>query len=362
MAKNCRRKGEGKRKNDGEQQNKKKKKKKEQTNQVHNDNSSNEGSSNVQANIAYNNQPIAFIVDESDTEDYNFDTFNSNDVMANDDRLSFYDWLGDTATTSHIANSKQSFSTFTPLSKMAVSGVGNVTALAEGKGTVELESNVDGQMYNLKLKNVLYIPSNNQNLISLGRWDNSGGHYTGGGGKIILVTKDGKQVAKGRKVNNNLYKMDLSVRHINQTTTVTTPNIFIAQESLQSWEIWHRRLGHIGYTTLQHMLNKNLVDGFLVNEQTPKPDCRACTEAKQTHKPFGEKSKRKTEPGELTHTDLWGPYPTASINGNSYYISFVDDTTKIGKVEFLKQKSQANQEVKNHLTHLKALGKNPNAL
>jgi hypothetical protein len=59
----------------------------------------------------------------------------------------------------------------------------------------------------------------------------------------------------------------------------------------------------------------------------------------------------------LTHTDLWGPYSIASINGNKYYISFVDDASKEGKVEFLKTKDKANQLVKNHFVQFKALGK-----
>jgi hypothetical protein len=185
-----------------------KKKQKESTNQVHDDSSSNKGNLSAECSVAYSNQEITFMTEE-DSEDYNFDTYNSSDVMAIDKRLSFYDWLGDSATTSHITNSRQSFTTFQSIDKMTVSGVGNVTTLAEGRGTAELESNIDGHTYILQLKDVLYIPLNNQNLISLGCWDNSGRHYIEGGGIIMLVTKDGKHIAKGHKISNNLYKMDI---------------------------------------------------------------------------------------------------------------------------------------------------------
>jgi hypothetical protein len=156
----------------------------------------------------------------------------------------------DSATTSHITNSRQSFTTFRSIDKMTVSGVGNVTTLAEGRGTVELESNIDGHTYILQLKDVLYIPSNNQNLISLGRWDNSGGHYIGGGGIIMLVTKDGKHIAKGHKISNNLYKMDICPQQIIYNSS-ENPQTFITELPAQSWETWHRRFGHIGHTTLQ---------------------------------------------------------------------------------------------------------------
>ncbi|KAF9460598.1 hypothetical protein BDZ94DRAFT_1141706, partial [Collybia nuda] len=87
----------------------------------------------------------------------------------------------------------------------------------------------------------------------------------------------------------------------------------------------HKRFGHISYSGLQRLLDKNLVEGFSVDTRTEKPDCIACTEAKQTVEPFGKATNRKTEPGELTHMDLWGKYSIASINGNQYYIVFVDD-------------------------------------
>ena len=55
--------------------------------------------------------------------------------------------------------------------------------------------------------------------------------------------------------------------------------------------------------------------------------------------------------------DLWEPYSIASINGNKYYISFIDDALKEGKIEFLKTKDEANQLVENHFAQLKALGR-----
>ena len=69
-----------------------------------------------------------------------------------------------------------------------------------------------------------------------------------------------------------------------------------------------------------------------------------------------------TEPGELTHTDLWGKYPTRSINGNHYYISLLDDKTRRVRIRFLKTKDEAAQAVKDYITYLKAQGKSPKAL
>jgi len=95
---------------------------------------------------------------------------------------------------------------------------------------------------------------------------------------------------------------------------------------------------------------------------TPKADCLACTEAKQSVKPFDQHSERNTEPGDLTHIDLWGKYDTTSINSNHYYILFVDDSGRYVTTEFLKEKSDAAQKVKNYLTKLISHDRKPKAI
>ena len=176
-------------------------------------------------------------------------TTHVNNMSENDEPLIFYDWLADSATTSHICNQRGAFVNYKPVMGKTVAGVGNHQANVEGRGTVELESNYNGYKYLLRLENVLHIPSNRNNLISLGRWDQAGGRYTGGGGVLILITKDGKHVAKGTKIDNNLYKMKISQRKPGATyskSTTCTPETFQATEPTQDWETWHKRYGHIG--------------------------------------------------------------------------------------------------------------------
>ena len=139
------------------------------------------------------------------------------------------------------------------------------------------------------------------------------------------------------KISNHLYKLKMVIRqsshsspnieesHVNQT--------FVGNSALPNWETWHQRFGHIGYTGLQKLLDNKLVDGFNVDIQSPKPDCIACTEAKQHVEPFPKMSKRSTEPGELMHIDLWGKYVIKSINGNQYYLLFMDDTKRFTTIQ-----------------------------
>ena len=102
------------------------------------------------------------------------------------------------------------------------------------------------------------------------------------------------------------------------------------------------------------MMQTHIVDGFTVDDWTHMPDCKACTESKQFVNPFPKKAQHcAKKPGELTHIDLWGKSQKASIHGNQYYISYVDDCAWHIHVQFLKLKIEAVQKIKEYLTFLK---------
>ena len=74
---------------------------------------------------------------------------------------------------------------------------------------------------------------------------------------------------------------------------------------------------------------------------------------------FPKSAKQKTTSGELTHIDVWGKYAVRSINGNQYYILFVDDAKRYVTINFLKEKSHAAASVINYLAHLITQGRTP---
>ena len=199
------------------------------------------------------------------------------------------------------------------------------------------------------------MPRTWNNLISLGQWDAAGGCYVRGEGTITRITQNGQHIAQGTKINNNLYKMKLSIQkhHTSPSKSHTVmPLTFVGCEPALSWEMWHQHFGHVSYSGLQKLLDKKLVDGFHVDKHILTPNCVACTEAKQHVEPFPKVLNRNTKPGELTHIDLWGKYTIQSIHNNQYYLLIVDDSKWYTTVEFLKEKSDAAQGVINYLTHL----------
>ncbi len=244
-----------------------------------------------------------------------------------------------------------------------VTSVGGTKVVVEGRGTVDLISKCEGRTHALQLQHVLHIPTNKNNLISLGKWDSAGRSYQSNQGILKLITKRGITIAVAKRVENNLYKIQVGVREIaTKPHTQDKYEMFMTIKPFPSWETWHKRFGHVSYSRLQKLWEKNLVYGFNVNTQMPKPDCVVCTEAKQNEEPHNKEIHRQTRPGELTHIDMWGQYEIASINGHQYFILFVDDAMRYITVNFLKRKDDAAQAVKDYLTYLETHRKSPCAI
>ena len=270
-----------------------------------------------------------------------------------------YDWLADSGTTSHITHEREAFATYKPIQNLPISGVGDKTTFAVGKGTIFLHSECDNVIHTLQLDNVLYVPSNKRSLLSLGHWEKTPGQgYFAKHRKLTLHAEDRTPVAQGIRLNSNIYQMSFVLAMPPADTDFT----FNAHRLVPSWEDWHKRFGHVSYSGLKNLLDKNLAKTFNVDTESFKPDCIACMEAKMTTTPYGLSTKRFSLLGQLTHVDLWGKYDKTSIHGNLYYLLLVNDTSQYTTVEFLKTKSQASQYIKNYMTYLLACGKSPCAI
>src|SRR5229473_7325178 len=177
--------------------------------------------------------------------------------------------------------------------------------------------------------------------------------YKGHAGKLILYNKDREVITVGIKINQNLYKFSFE----SATKDNSSESIYvITNQSPQSWEIWHRRFGHVGYTGLKVLYDRNLVKGFDVDTSSKINDCTACIQAKSSVQPFKGHHIPCAEKGGITHIDLWGKYDITLIKGNQYYLLLIDDATRYMTLKFLKAKSDAAQEIQAYMSHLQIRG------
>jgi len=98
---------------------------------------------------------IAFPVEE---ELHNCDLFDACNTGGIDECLIYYDWLADSAMTSHISHQCDAFTTYTSMGNKTVIGVGGREATIQGRGTIELVLTCKECDYILLLENVLHVP------------------------------------------------------------------------------------------------------------------------------------------------------------------------------------------------------------
>ena len=277
---------------------------------------------------------------------------------ANAHTLSRYDWVSDSATTSHICNQREAFINYTPLKNSPVQGLGSIPAQAAGCGTVIVNFAVKGDNIQHKLQDVPHVPEAPNSLLSVSRIDDSGGHVSFQGGKCELYSKFNQLIGTGVKTGR-LYLLNARA----QLQTKEQANL--AAPRKLSWDQWHRRYGHLGMTGLETLKTKGLVNGLEVDESSvPSRTCDACVQAKQATQPFPKEAEnRSTTPGERTLSDVWGPAQVESIGKSKYYISFTDDAVRTCTPLFMKTKGEAAAQIKAYVAAIeKKFGRIPKYL
>ena len=191
-------------------------------------------------------------------------------------------WILDSATTSHICNSRMAFVEYFPLKNSTVKGIGKEPATAAGIGMVIVDFEVDDQQIEHQMKNVLHVPEAPNSLLSVSCFDEAGGTIDFKNGQCFLHNKGEQLVGKGAK-QDRLYLLGAHTRVVAKSAHATSAN--------KSWNEWHRLYGHLGMKNLKLLKQKQLVDGMSIDNSTVPSSCDACIQAKQTVCPFPHESE-----------------------------------------------------------------------
>ena len=128
------------------------------------------------------------------------------------------------------------------------------------------------------------------------------------------------------------------LRYIVPTTYKGRVNL--VRTPTNDFKIWHKRMGCLNYPDLKHLLESN---GDLRLKPSDRHFCETCALAK-IHKRVDKKLSNQTiarMPGEVVHTDIWGPIKIKGTGGKRYVIIFVDVATRIQAVYFMQHKNEA---------------------
>ncbi|GKB38276.1 putative ribonuclease H-like domain-containing protein, partial [Tanacetum coccineum] len=145
---------------------------------------------------------------------------------------------------------------------------------------------------------------------------------------------------------NNMYSFDL--KNVVPSGGLTC---LIAKAIIDESNLWHRRLGHINFKTMNKLVRGNLVRGLPSKLFENDHTCVACQKGKQ------HKASCKTklvssisQPLEMFHMDLFGPTSVRSINHKTYYLIVIDDYSRFSWVFFLATEDEISEILKTFIT------------
>ena len=261
-------------------------------------------------------------------------------------------WWLDTGTTKHISVSLQGCrANRKPMEseRFLYMGAGDPVQV-EGIATFGL---ILCTGYILELKETLYVSSFRRNLISVSLLDKEGYDIRFGNHKSLLRFNS-TLVGTGALISpDNLYLLH-TVDSNNACYVSETRGIKRKLPTENSYRLWHRRLGHISAKRIDRLVSDEILETL---DHTDQQVCIECIKGKTTNKRRFE-AERSSETLKVVHTDICGPFPTASWNGQRYFISFIDDFSRYGYIHLIKEKFEALDAFKSFKTEVEnQLGK-----
>ncbi|GJR72467.1 putative ribonuclease H-like domain-containing protein [Tanacetum coccineum] len=165
---------------------------------------------------------------------------------------------------------------------------------------------------------------------------------------------DESQVLLRVPKQNNMYSFDL--KNVVPSGDLTC---LFAKAIIDESNLWHRRLGHVNFKTVNKLVKGNLVRGLPSKTFENDHTCVACQKGKQHKASCKAKLVSSiSQPLQIPHMDLFGPTSVRSINHKTYCLIVTNDFSRFSWVFFLATKSETSgflkkfiTEVENQLNH-----------
>ncbi|GJX74874.1 putative ribonuclease H-like domain-containing protein [Tanacetum coccineum] len=133
-------------------------------------------------------------------------------------------------------------------------------------------------------------------------------------------------------------------------------NCLFAKATLDESNLWHRRLGHINFKTINKLVKRNLVKGLPSKLFEINQTCVTCQKGKQ-HKASCKTKivSSLSQPLQMLHMDLFGPTFVKSLMKKMYCLVVTDDYSRFSCVFFLATKDETSEILKTFITGIENL-------
>ncbi|GKD58720.1 retrovirus-related pol polyprotein from transposon TNT 1-94 [Tanacetum coccineum] len=161
-----------------------------------------------------------------------------------------------------------------------------------------------------------------------------------GNDNFAAITGYGDDLLTGGR-ESNLYTISISDMAASSSICLMSK-----ATSKKSW-LWHCRLSHLNFGTINDLTRLDLVDGLLKFKYGKNYLCFAYERRKIKKASHSLKLVPSDHSKlELLHMDLCGPMQVASINGKKYILVTVDDYSRYTWVYFLHSKDETPEIIK----------------
>ena len=243
-------------------------------------------------------------------------------------------WVADTGASCHMTSRREWLTDFSECHVTVELADGSVI-LGTGRGSVSFTPYINRHPSSpIILSNVLYVPTLHNNLFSI--------FYFTMSNKIKMEVEYNQMVfMRNNRTVLTATRGARNVALLDGITNTPVKALFSANSSGATLERWHKRFNHSHYGAIK-LLNKSdaIKDFKLVSGPPPPGVCVQCVEGKQHRASHTLPAERATRPLERVFSDVHGALPVMTRHGYHYWVSFIDDKSRLAAVYFLKNKSE----------------------
>ena len=250
--------------------------------------------------------------------------------------------LVDSGASSHIICDKDKFISFDekydPNSHVIELADGSrSTGMIKGRGKARFQLyDTNGIPHEITLQDTLYIPSYNQNIMS-----------------VKLATKNGASVIFQKDTTKLITETGTEFNIESQGKLYFLYNVSPSKSGTHTLEEWYRILGHCNIKDILEL--EKVVTGMKISNKKFS-GCDTCVKGKLTDSRNKISDEKATKQMEFIQCDIKGPMHTTARDGHLYVLNFVCDYSGMTFLYCLGRKSDVYEATKLFLAETSSFG------
>jgi transposase InsO family protein len=235
-------------------------------------------------------------------------------------------WIIDSGASDHMTGLSSLFQTYSPCpgNKKIKIADGSFSPIA-GEGKIPLSTHID-------LKNVLHVPKLSYNLLSVSKiCEDSNCYVKFFNTHCIFQDRNSGKMIGSAKMMDGLYYFEgvFENKVAHGLSGISSASV---RDQIM---LWHNRLGHPNFQYLRH-----LFPDLFKNVNCSSFECESCVLSKSHKTPYSSRPYHASKPFYLIHSDVWGPSKITTQFGKRWFVTFIDDHTRLCWVYLMKDKSE----------------------